>query len=80
MPEQEWPSDADDDDAVDVRFVQPADAIKEYRCPGCDHDVRVGEFHVVVVPRHSPGDRRHWHRGCWERHERGGRGPVRTKR
>ena len=76
----EWPDDTEDPDDVEVRYVQPANATKTYRCPGCDHDVRVGEFHVVVVPKRAPDDRRHWHRGCWDRQSRGGRGPVRAKR
>lgn len=68
-----------DDDGVDVRAVQPYQATKSYRCPGCDHDIPPGTGHVVVVPRGSPDDRRHWHRGCWDRDVRGGRGPVRRR-
>ena len=30
-------------DAVDVRHVQPYQADKTYRCPGCDHEIRPGE-------------------------------------
>jgi len=65
MTEHEFPYDADD--GVDVRRVQPYEATKTYRCPGCDHEIRPGEGHVVVVPRASPADRRHWHRSCWDR-------------
>lgn len=52
---------------VDVRHVQPYEAVKPYRCPGCDHDIRTGEGHEVVVPRRDPQERRHWHTGCWHR-------------
>ena len=61
----------DDDDDVDVRFVQPYQASKRYICPGCNGDIGVGIGHVVAVPRRYPEDRRHWHRGCWNaRHRR----------
>ncbi|MFM7224729.1 MAG: hypothetical protein ACKO1Y_04740 [Actinomycetota bacterium] len=60
----------DDPDAVDVRHVQPYQAVKTYRCPGCDHEIRPGEGHEVVVPRAAPEDRRHWHTGCWHRRSR----------
>lgn len=80
MADHDFIDDGTDDDDVEVRFVQPYDATKPYRCPGCDHDVPVGMHHVVVIPRRSPDDRRHWHKGCWDRAARGGRGPVRPKR
>jgi hypothetical protein len=38
---------------------------KPYRCPGCDHVVRPGLWHLVVVPDGAPDDRRHWHTECW---------------
>jgi len=69
MPAHEFPDDAFDDE-VEVRRVQPYDAVKEYRCPGCNQEIRVGEGHVVVVPRRAPDDRRHWHRSCWGREAR----------
>lgn len=52
---------------LDVRHVQPYEAVKAYRCPGCDHEIRPGEGHEVVVPRDAPQDRRHWHSSCWRR-------------
>jgi len=55
------------DDGVDVRHVQPYEADKVYRCPGCDHEIRAGVGHEVVVPRERPEERRHWHSGCWNR-------------
>ncbi len=55
---------------LDVRHVQPYQAVKTYRCPGCDHEIRPGEGHEVVVPRGVPQARRHWHSGCWHRAER----------
>ena len=55
------------DDDVEVRFVHPFQARKEYVCPGCQQEIPAGMGHVVVVPRATPDLRRHWHRPCWER-------------
>jgi hypothetical protein len=49
---------------VDVRVVM---GDKTYRCPGCDHEIRQGISHLVVVPLDDPGSRRHWHSECWGR-------------
>ena len=43
---------------------------KAYRCPGCDHEIRTGVPHLVVVPRDDPDSRRHWHTECWRRETR----------
>ncbi len=48
----------------DVRHVGGE---KAYRCPGCDHPVREGVWHLVVVPQDDPDTRRHWHTECWRR-------------
>lgn len=63
----------------EVRQVPGARATKTYRCPGCDHEIRVGIAHVVVW-RTDEGDlagddRRHWHTPCWA--NRATRGPTR---
>jgi len=50
--------------------MQPYEAVKAYRCPGCDHEIRAGEGHEGVVPYDAPEDRRHWHTGCWHREAR----------
>ena len=55
MPEHGWPDDRDDASALAVRHVQPYEAVKPYRCPGCDHEIRPGEGHEVVVPTRDPG-------------------------
>jgi hypothetical protein len=47
---------------VDVRRVSGE---KAYRCPGCDHVIREGLWHLVVIPDGAPDDRRHWHEHCW---------------
>jgi hypothetical protein len=39
---------------------------KDYRCPGCEHLVRPGLWHLVVVPDDAPDERRHWHERCWQ--------------
>jgi len=74
MTEHRWPDDWSGhegwDDGEDVRHVQPYEAVKTYRCPGCDHEIRPGEGHEVVVPRAAPEDRRHWHTGCWRAEQR----------
>ena len=46
----------------DVRRVS---GDKPYRCPGCDHEIRPGLWHLVVVPQAAPDERRHWHSECW---------------
>jgi len=51
-----------------VRTVPGAQTTKDYRCPGCDHEIRPGTGHVVAWPADGLGaaaDRRHWHTGCW---------------
>jgi hypothetical protein len=70
MSEHVWTDHEGWDDSVDVRHVQPYEAVKLYRCPGCDHEIRPGEGHEVVVPRAAPDQRRHWHTGCWHREQR----------
>lgn len=56
-----------DDDPVEVRHMQPYEAVKAYRCPGCDHEIPAGQGHEVVVPVGAADMRRHWHTGCWRR-------------
>jgi hypothetical protein len=63
------------DGAWCVRTVTAVGAVKEYRCPGCDHEIAPGLPHLVVWPAadgdQAPersgrvDDRRHWHTGCW---------------
>jgi hypothetical protein len=48
----------------DVRHVT---SDKGYRCPGCDHMIRAGTWHLVVVPTNDVDYRRHWHTECWRR-------------
>src|SRR5258708_2948453 len=64
---QEWP-----DGEWVVRQVPGSAAAKEYRCPGCDQEIRPGTAHVVVWPAHTEGlaERRHWHNACWRRRPR----------
>ncbi|OBK13907.1 hypothetical protein [Mycobacterium asiaticum] len=62
----------------EVRPVAAARAVKTYRCPGCDHEIRSGIAHLVVWRAESPGsidDRRHWHTPCWT--HRATRSPTR---
>ena len=57
-----------------VQGVTASRASKTYLCPGCNHEIVVGQAHVVVWPAEasigsaSPVDeRRHWHQACWNR-------------
>jgi hypothetical protein len=53
----------------EVRPIPASRALKIYRCPGCDHEIRPGTAHVVVLPVNEgelgAEDRRHWHTPCW---------------
>ena len=65
-----------------VRTVPGGAALKAYRCPGCDHEIRPGVAHVVAwhaepLLGEGPEDRRHWHTGCWR--ARGRRTPGRSE-
>ncbi|MGH2658353.1 MAG: hypothetical protein ACRDHS_01510 [Actinomycetota bacterium] len=55
----------------DVRRVS---GDRSYRCPGCDHEIREGTWHLVVVPQDQPDERRHWHTECWRTELRRARG------
>jgi hypothetical protein len=50
------------DEGFEVREVASE---KVTRCPGCDHPIRVGLRHLVVVPQGDADARRHWHTACW---------------
>ncbi|KMO68781.1 hypothetical protein EV589_5214 [Mycobacterium sp. BK558] len=68
-----------DGDDYEVRPVSGTRAVKVYRCPGCDHEIRPGVAHVVVwradAGESGLDDRRHWHTPCWA--NRATRGPTR---
>jgi len=72
VSDHQFPSHWDDDgnSLISVRHMQPYEAVKTYRCPGCDHEIPPGQGHKVVVPLDRPEDRRHWHTGCWHRESR----------
>lgn len=53
-----------------VRPVGAQGAKKYYTCPGCNQNIPPGVAHVVAWPKEwgqGADDRRHWHRGCWDR-------------
>ena len=52
---------------IEVKSIQPYQAVKKYICPGCNRDIPAGLGHVVIVPIEAPDLRRHWHRGCWNK-------------
>ncbi len=64
---EEWP-----DGEWKVRMLTGGSSTKDYRCPGCDQELRAGTPHVVAWPEGRPDDRRHWHTACWD--ARGRRG------
>jgi hypothetical protein len=53
--------------AADLSYeVREVAGDKLYICPGCDHPIRVGLRHLVVVPKGDAESRRHWHTKCWQ--------------
>ncbi|MGV0837823.1 hypothetical protein [Mycolicibacterium thermoresistibile] len=54
----------------EVRPISATRAVKTYRCPGCDHEIRSGTAHLVVWPadigERAVDERRHWHTPCWQ--------------
>lgn len=59
-----------------VRKLTGSSAIKTYRCPGCDQEIRPATPHIVAWSADLPEgaeDRRHWHTPCWS--NRGNRRP-----
>ena len=68
---------AGSDDQYELRFIQPYQALKQYRCPGCNHEIPARTGHLVVVPRDEPELRRHWHTPCWQARTR--RAPRRPR-
>lgn len=64
------PDEPADPDGVEVRRIQPYQATKEYRCPGCNQEIPVGAGHLVAVPLDAPDLRRHWHAPCWDNRTR----------
>ncbi|MBB5079913.1 ATP/GTP-binding protein [Nonomuraea sp. NPDC050547] len=71
---EEWP-----DGEWKVRMLSGAGAAKDYRCPGCDQEIKAGQPHLVSWPNWTGGDeeRRHWHTACWRK--RLDRGPGRSR-
>lgn len=72
QPEQPSPrpsarSSAPDWAAAPGHEVRHVGGEKAYRCPGCDHPIRAGVWHLVVVPGGDPDARRHWHTECWRK-------------
>ena len=57
----------------EVRAISAARAVKTYRCPGCDQELKPGVAHMVVWRVGAEDDRRHWHTPCWTK----GRSPTR---
>jgi len=67
-PSNEW-----EEDGFTVRALTGAGSTKLYRCPGCNHEIRMATPHIVAWPTEDPENRRHWHTPCWN--SRGKRGP-----
>ena len=48
-----------------VQSITGQTSVKEYRCPGCDMEIKPGPPHIVAWPIDSVDNRRHWHSTCW---------------
>ncbi|MCW1960215.1 MAG: hypothetical protein KIH64_017050, partial [Mycobacterium sp.] len=50
----------------EVVAIPGARAVKTYRCPGCDHEIRCGVPHVAVwrVDDEAGAEPRHWDTPC----------------
>lgn len=56
-----------------VRSITGSTSTKNYRCPGCDQEIRPATPHVVVWPYEGQSAveyRRHWHKTCWDARDR----------
>lgn len=53
-----------------VRAITAEAAVKEYRCPGCQQEVRPGIAHIVAWRPGEEDNRRHWHTPCWRARSR----------
>ncbi len=52
---------------IQVKRVQPYEALKAYVCPGCHRGIPEKMGHYVCVPLGATDLRRHWHYACWDR-------------
>jgi hypothetical protein len=52
---------------ADDASVRAVTGDKAYRCPGCQHTIRAGVQHLVIVESEDVEGRRHWHTECWRR-------------
>ena len=52
---------------IQVKRVQPYEALKAYVCPGCNRGIPEKMGHYVCVPTEATDLRRHWHYACWDR-------------
>jgi len=52
---------------IQVKRVQPYEALKAYVCPGCNRGIPEKMGHYVCVPAEATDLRRHWHYACWDR-------------
>jgi hypothetical protein len=71
-PRPTFVSDPLTGEQAEYQAIQPYQARKEYVCPGCNQEIRVGVGHVAVVPINRPEARRHWHKPCYEHASRHG--------
>jgi hypothetical protein len=61
-----------------VKPIRGSSSTKNYRCPGCDQEIRPATPHLVIWPEEpivgtGLEARRHWHSTCWNARNR--RGP-----
>jgi hypothetical protein len=53
-----------------VRKITGSGSTKNYRCPGCDHEIKPATPHTLSYLEGYLDERRHWHTACWERDRR----------
>lgn len=60
-----------------VQKITGSASTKNYRCPGCNQEIRPATPHTVAWPYDDHTDhearvhdRRHWHNPCWDRFAR----------
>lgn len=50
-----------------VQSISGSTSVKEYRCPGCDMEIKPATPHIVAWPQEDVEQRRHWHTACWKK-------------
>lgn len=50
------------------QVIEQLSAPKMYTCPGCNQEIKPGTANIVAWREDQDSEqRRHWHKGCWQR-------------